>query len=106
MYKTPDGAVLTYEIKDNGYTINRDGRPWISQPEPYAKLYVAGGSYEDNAKAQCEELCKPTEPQVDKMDEVYGALDDLGQTVEDLTNAVSEIAGETPTDTESEVQNG
>ena len=58
MYKTPDGAVLTYEIKDNGYTINRDGRPWISQPEPYAKLYVAGGSYEDNAKAQCEELCK------------------------------------------------
>ena len=106
MYKTPDGAVLTYEIKDNGYIINRDGRPWISQPEPYAKLYVAGGSYEDNAKAQCEELCKETEPQGDKMDEVYGALDDLGQTVEDLTNAVSEIAGETPTDTESEVQNG
>lgn len=52
---------LTYEIKDNGYIINRDGRHWISQPEPYAKLYVADGSYEDNAKAQCEELCKPSE---------------------------------------------
>jgi len=62
MYKTPDGATLTYEIKENGYTINRDGRPWISQPEPYAKLYIADGSYEDNAKAQCEELCKPSEP--------------------------------------------
>lgn len=85
MYKTPDGAILTYEIKENGYTINRDGRPWISQPEPYAKLYVANGSYEDNAKAQCEELCKPSEPETDKMDEVYGALDDLAQTVESLT---------------------
>lgn len=61
MYKTPDGAILTYEIKDNGYAINRDGRPWISQPEPYAKLYKADGTYEDNAKAQCEELCKPSE---------------------------------------------
>ena len=66
MYKTEDGAELTYEIKENGYTINRDGRPWISQPEPYAKLYVANGSYEDNAKAQCEELCKPSEPVEDK----------------------------------------
>ena len=66
MYKTPDGAELTYEIKENGYTINRDGRPWISQPEPYAKLYIADGSYEDNAKAQCEELCKPSEPVEDK----------------------------------------
>lgn len=86
MYKTSDGAVLTYEIKENGYTINRDGRPWISQPEPYAKLYKANGSYEDNAKAQCEELCKPSEStSEDRMDEVYGALDDLAQTVGDLT---------------------
>lgn len=86
MYKTPDGATLTYEIKENGYIINRDGRPWISQPEPYAKLYVANGSYEDNAKAQCEELCKPSEPpSEDKMDEIYSALDDLAQTVGNLT---------------------
>jgi hypothetical protein len=61
MYKTPDGAVLEYEIKESGYDIHRNGRPWISQPEPYAKLYVADGTYEDNAKAQCEELCKPSE---------------------------------------------
>jgi len=59
MYRTSDGAELTYEIKDNGYIINRDGRPWISQPEPYAKLFVPNGTYEDNAKKQCEELCKP-----------------------------------------------
>ena len=102
MYKTPDGAVLTYEIKDNGYIINRDGRPWISQPEPYAKLYVANGSYEDNAKAQCEELCKPTEPQVDKMDEVYGALDDLQSQVDELATGLDEVASTK----ESEVTNG
>lgn len=92
---------LTYEIKPNGYVINYDGRPWISQLEPYAKLFAADGSYEDNAKAQIAELSKPVEPQVDiKMDEVYSALDDLGQTVNDLTNAVTEIAA----DKESEVQ--
>jgi hypothetical protein len=86
MYKTEDGAELTYEIKENGYTINRNGRPWISQPEPYAKLFVSNGTYEDNAKAQIEELCKPSEPTTeDKMDEIYSALDDLAQTVESLT---------------------
>ena len=86
MYKTENGAELTYEIKENGYTINRDGRPWISQPEPYVKLFVPNGTYEDNAKAQCEELCKPSESTTDdKMDEIYSALDDLAQTVASLT---------------------
>ena len=103
MYKTPDGAVLTYEIKDNGYIINRDGRPWISQPEPYAKLYVANGSYEDNAKAQCEELCKESEPVAeDKMDEVYGALDDLQSQVDELATGLDKVASTK----ESEVTNG
>lgn len=104
MYKTPDGAILTYEIKEDGYTINRDGRPWISQPEPYAKLYVANGSYEDNAKAQCEELCKESEPAPaeDKMDEVYGALDDLQSQVDELATGLDEVASTK----ESEVQNG
>lgn len=86
MYKTEDGAELTYEIKSNGYLIKRNGLPWISQLEPYDKLFVPNGTYEDNAKAQCEELCKPSEPtSEDKMDEIYSALDDLAQTVGDLT---------------------
>lgn len=64
MYKTPDGATLEYVINENGYDIHRNGRPWISQPEPYAHNYVADGSYEDNAKAHCEELCRPVEQEV------------------------------------------
>ena len=103
MYRTSDGAELTYEIKDNGYIINRDGRPWISQPEPYAKLYVADGSYEDNARAQCEELCKPSPaPSEGKMDEVYGALDDLQSQVDELATGLDEVASTK----ESEVTNG
>lgn len=105
MYKTPDGTTLTYEIKENGYIIKRNNISWISQLEPYDKPFIPNGSYEDNAKVQCEELCKPSPVLIDdKIDEVYSALDDLGQTVNDLTNAVSEIAPETPADKESEVQ--
>ncbi len=70
MYKTSDGATLDYVIKSNGYDIHRNGRPWISQPEPYAKLYVPNGSYEDNAKKQCEELCKPVEQKPIEPEEV------------------------------------
>ena len=103
MYKTPDGATLTYEIKEDGYIINRDGRPWISQPEPYAKLYVANGSYEDNAKAQCEELCKESPAESgEKMDEVYDALDDLQSQVDELATGLDEVASTK----ESEVTNG
>ena len=102
MYKTPDGATLTYEIKKDGYIINRDGRPWISQPEPYAKLYVANGSYEDNAKAHIEEMSKPIEPQVDKIDEIYGALDDLQSQVDELATGLDDVASAK----ESEVTNG
>jgi len=87
MYRTSDGVVLEYEIKENGYLINRDGGPWISQLEPYAKLLIPNGSYEDNAKKQCEALCKPSEPaEDDKLSEVYSALDDLAQSVDSLAN--------------------
>lgn len=89
MYKMSDGSVLTYEIKDSGYIINRDSKPWIVQPEPYAKMFVPKGTYEDNAKKQCEELCKPVEPtptEDDKLTEVYSALDDLAQSVDSLSN--------------------
>ena len=103
MYKTPDGATLTYEIKEDGYIINRDGRPWISQPEPYAKLFVANGTYEDNAKKQCEKLCKesPT-PSEGNMDEVYKALDDVQSQIDELATGLDEVASTK----ESEVTNG
>ena len=61
--KTFNEQKVGYSIEDNGYSIYLDEKIWITQPEPYAKLYIADGSYEDNAKAQIEELTTPVEPQ-------------------------------------------
>ena len=61
--KELDGQKVGYSIDNNGYSIYLDGKAWITQPEPFAKLYVEDGSYEDNAKAQIEELTTPVDPQ-------------------------------------------
>ena len=45
---------ITYEILENGYRINLDGKPWIEQVEPY--IPNPSISYEENAIAQMEEL--------------------------------------------------
>lgn len=61
--KELNGKKVGYSIDDNGYSIYLDNKMWIAQPEPFAKLYVEDGSYEDNAKAHIEELTTPVEPQ-------------------------------------------
>lgn len=68
--KELNGQKVGYSIDDNGYSIYLDNKLWITQPEPYANLYVANGSYEDNAKAQIEELTTPVEPQPTTEDRV------------------------------------
>ena len=45
---------ITYEILENGYRINLDGKTWIEQTEPY--IPNPSISYEENAIAQIEEL--------------------------------------------------
>ena len=45
---------ITYEILENGYRINLDGKIWIEQTEPY--IPNPSISYEENAIAQIEEL--------------------------------------------------
>ena len=48
---------LTYEIKENGYEIYKDGNLWISQYDPY--IPNPSISYEENAIKQIEELNNP-----------------------------------------------
>lgn len=60
--KENNGKKISYEILENGYEIYLDGKLWITQPEPFAKLFVSDGSYEDNAKAHIEELCQNLAP--------------------------------------------
>lgn len=50
---------ITYEILENGYRINLNGRPWIEQIEPaipYPEL-----SYEESCLKQIDDICKQHE---------------------------------------------
>lgn len=57
---------LTYEILENGYQILKDGTPWVVQEEPF--IPDPSKSYEDNAKAQIEEILNPPAPEPDEID--------------------------------------
>ena len=60
--QTLKGQKIGYSVESNGYIIYLDGKPWIKQLDPYGKLFVPDGSYEENALAQIEEICNPGEP--------------------------------------------
>lgn len=53
---------ISYEIFDDGYDIYLNGATWISQRAPYDKMFVPNGTYEENAKAQIDELTQPAMP--------------------------------------------
>lgn len=57
---------LTYKILDNGYQILKDDKVWIEQVEPFIPDNTK--SYEENAKAQIEELLNPPTPEPNEMD--------------------------------------
>lgn len=59
--KTLNGKVLGYEVISNGYKLFQDGIVFISQPEPFANLFVANGSYEENALAHIENMINSSE---------------------------------------------
>lgn len=62
---------ISYEIVENGYEIYKEGRKWITQPEPYAKLYIPNGTYEENCLAQLEEITRPAEEPMSEYDRGY-----------------------------------
>lgn len=52
---------VSYKIKDNGYIIYLDGKPWISQLDEYGKPISESMSYEENCLAHIEELTRVEE---------------------------------------------
>lgn len=56
---------LSYEIFKTGYDIfNRyqsEEDPWITQRDPYGKIFVPDGTYEENALAQLKQITEPAE---------------------------------------------
>ena len=49
-----DGKQVSYEIREDGYMIYLDNKPWISQYEPY--IPDKSKSYEENALIQIEDI--------------------------------------------------
>lgn len=72
--KTFAGKSISYQIFSDGYDIYLDGKPWISQREPYGKMYDKAKSYEENCLLQIEELTKEPEPQ-DEIDVMLTELE-------------------------------
>ena len=78
--KTLNGKILGYEIISNGYKLFLDGIVFISQPEPFANLFVANGSYEENALAQIDSIASGEKNQAtlqEQIDELYSFSADL-----------------------------
>ena len=78
--KTLNGKVLGYEVISNGYKLFQNGIVFISQPEPFSNLFVANGSYEENALAQIDSIAEGEKNQAtlqERIDELYSFSADL-----------------------------
>lgn len=53
-----DGKSLSYEVKENGYSIYLEGESWIEQLDENATPMEPSKSYEENALLQIESLLK------------------------------------------------
>ena len=73
--KTFNNNKVGYSIENNGYTIYIDENAWITQPDPYGKLYVPDGTYEENCLAQIEEICNTPEPEPTSEEQLRADID-------------------------------
>lgn len=85
MSRTKYDDTYSYEILENGYDIYKDERKIISQPEPYAKLFVPDGTYEDNAIAQIQQMETPPTPPEPTPDEILRSDVDFLALMEGVT---------------------
>ena len=75
----------TYEVTENGYYIYINGEKIIHQYEPY--IPNKSKSYEENAKAQIEELKKAKEASQNKKT----SMEQMQQDITDLQLALVEL---------------
>lgn len=76
---------ITYEVLDNGYIINLDGKPWIEQLEPYIPYPEL--SYEESCLKQIEEIIKSNEEAEQKKQEQVS----LQEQITNLELAIVEL---------------
>ena len=83
---------ITYEILENGYRINLDGKPWIEQVEPY--IPNPSISYEENAIAQIEELVAMHENAKNEQMEKEALIEQVklqDEAINELASLVSDL---------------
>jgi hypothetical protein len=73
---------ITYEILEDGYMLNLDGKPWIKQHKEHA--FYPEKSLEENAELHIEELCKEVKPEPtveEQITEMQLALAEIYETM-------------------------
>ena len=83
---------ITYEILENGYRINLDGKIWIEQTEPY--IPNPSISYEENAIAQIEELVAMHENAKNEQMEKEALIEQVklqDEAINELASLVSDL---------------
>ena len=66
-----------YQVFNDGYELWGENGLYITQHAPYDKSFVPDGSYEDNAKAQIDELTTPAPEPVNEEDALRADIDFL-----------------------------
>lgn len=66
MAATQFNDAISYEIFDDGYDIYLNGENWISQREPYNRIYKPDGTDEENCLLQIGTLIATDEEPVEE----------------------------------------
>lgn len=59
MSRTKYDDTYSYEIFDDGYDIYKNDNVILTQRDPYGKVFIPDGTYEENAIKQLYELTHP-----------------------------------------------
>ena len=84
MSRTKYNDEWSYEIFDDGYELFSINGTHMIQRDPYGKLFIPDGSYEENALAQLEEMTRPAPPEPPSENEILRADIDYIALMEDL----------------------
>ena len=82
-----DKTRLTYDILDDGYTINLDGKKWIEQLGEFSKPMDSTKTFEENCLLQIEDLTKEIAEETPEIELVKTDIADL--KAKDLENKVA-----------------
>ena len=78
---------ITYEIREDGYMLFENGKPWILQHTEH--FFHPELSAKENAELHIEELCKEHEPEPSKDEQIarlQQQVDALQAQVDAITN--------------------